>query len=86
MAYRHHRDEVIDKITVGGTINTVVLGSAGAYGIRTETVESIHENHVTTRLGTVFNLFTGREVGPIYPDPFRVIVDDRDAAIYRSNV
>lgn len=80
------REEVLEQLTPGLVINTVVLGSAGPYGIRSETVATISGNQATTKAGATFNTYTGQEVGPAYPDPFRVIVSDRDAAIYRATL
>ena len=78
------RTEALDAAVPGAVIHSVVLGSAGPYGIRSETVATRGNNQITTRAGATFNALTGQEVGPRYPDPFRVIVADTEAPLYRN--
>lgn len=76
--------EAIRAAKHGDTIHTIVLGSAGAYGLRAEVVLGVTEEHIRTHLGQ-YSKHTGEDVtNDPYPAPTRVLCSDRSARIYRD--
>lgn len=73
--------DAIRAARVGGTIDTIALGSAGPFGLEAETVTEITDKVVRTQK-RVYCARNRQEVTTSYPDPFRVIISGRDAAIY----
>jgi hypothetical protein len=76
--------DAIAAAVVGGTIDTIALGSAGSFALRCETITTITEKLIVTETTSYCRRNRQEIGGKPYPDPFRVIVSGRDAQIYRE--